>query len=142
MNIAAAASPAPAAHICRGRGSWQCMSVQTARENAVLDTLASRTRTVRDITSALDGDGMPLSSAGVRDLLAGLIRRGLASQAGTAYQLTEAGRASVRRRKSGYSGARGPVGSRLTAPAGSAAPAGTAARASRLRWAARQQAWR
>jgi hypothetical protein len=112
------------------------MSVQTARENAVLDTLARRTRTVRDITSALDGDGMPLSSVGVRDLLAGLIRRGLVSQAGTVYQLTEAGRASVRRRKSGYSGALGPVSSR---PAGLA---GSAARPGRLRWAARQQAWR
>jgi DNA-binding PadR family transcriptional regulator len=112
------------------------MSVQTARENAVLDTLARRTRTVRDITSALDGDGMALSSVGIRDLLAGLTRRGLVSQAGSVYQLTEAGRASVRRRKSGYAGARGPVGGSL------AWPAASAGRAGRLPWTARQQAWR
>ncbi|HEU5419421.1 MAG TPA: hypothetical protein VFV41_17155 [Streptosporangiaceae bacterium] len=87
------------------------MSVQTARENAVLDTLARGTRTARDITFALDGDGMPMSAHGVRDLLAGLIGRGLVSQAGTVYQLTAEGQASVRRRKSGY---RGPV--RLARP--------------------------
>ena len=116
------------------------MSVQTARENTVLDTLARRTRTARDIAFALDGDGMPLSVHSVRDLLDGLVRRGLVSHAGSVYQLTAEGQAAVRRRKSGYSGARGPVGSTPgTAPAG--VPA-SRARGARQRWAARQQAFR
>lgn len=78
------------------------MSIQSARENAVLDALVSRARVVRDVTSVLEGHGMPTSDRTVTDLLNGLARRGLVSRNGPAYRITPAGQDSVRRRKAGY----------------------------------------
>jgi DNA-binding PadR family transcriptional regulator len=95
------------------------MSIQSARENAVLDTLVRKPGTVREVMSALDGNGMPASPHGVTDILAGLARRGLVSRHGSAYQITVAGQASVRRRKAGHPASRGPVRphSRVGSPA-------------------------
>jgi DNA-binding PadR family transcriptional regulator len=76
------------------------MSVQSARENAVLDVLVRRATTVSEVMSALDGHGMPASPRGVGDTLAALIRRGLVRRAGSFYALTVSGRDEVRRRKS------------------------------------------
>lgn len=78
------------------------MSIQSARENAVLDALVSRARVVRDVTSVLEGHGMPTSDRTVTELLNGLARRGLVSRTGLAYRITPTGQDSVRRRKAGY----------------------------------------
>jgi hypothetical protein len=78
------------------------VSLQSARENAVLDALVGRTGTVREVMSALDANGMVASPHGVSDLLAGLAQRGLLSRSGSAYQLTTAGQAAVRQRKAAY----------------------------------------
>jgi predicted transcriptional regulator len=78
------------------------VSLQSARENAVLDVLLRKTGTVSEVMSALDGNGMAASPHGVSDLLAGLARRGLVSRSGSAYQLTAAGQAAVMRRKAAY----------------------------------------
>jgi DNA-binding IclR family transcriptional regulator len=78
------------------------VSIQSARENAVLDALARKTGTVGGVMSALDGNGMPASPHGVSDLLAGLVRRGLVSRSGSAYRLTSAGQAAIRRRRAAH----------------------------------------
>lgn len=77
------------------------MSIQSARENAVLDALVQRTRTVSEVMAALDGHGMLASPRGVSDILSGLTARGLVTRSGTAYRLTPSGLESVRRRKAG-----------------------------------------
>src|SRR5580704_7061662 len=76
------------------------MSVQSAREDAVLDALVRRTGTVGELMSALDGNGMLASPHGVSEILTALVRRGLVSRSGSAYRLTAAGLDAVRRRKS------------------------------------------
>jgi hypothetical protein len=78
------------------------MGIQSARENAVLDALVGRTRVVRDMTTVLEGHGMPTTDRAMTELLAGLAKRGLVIRNGSAYQITTAGRDSVRRRKGGY----------------------------------------
>jgi hypothetical protein len=78
------------------------MGIQSARENAALDSLVGRARVVRDVTTVLEGHGMPTTDRAVTELLAGLAQRGLVSRSGAAYQITTAGRDSVRRRKGGY----------------------------------------
>lgn len=77
------------------------MSIQSARENAVLDVLVQRTRTVSEVMAALDGHGMLASPRAVSDILSGLAARGLVSRSGAAYRITPSGLASVRRRKAG-----------------------------------------
>jgi DNA-binding IclR family transcriptional regulator len=80
------------------------MSIQSAREDAVLDALVRRkTGTIGEIMAALDGNGMSVGKAGATSILAGLIRRGLVRRTAAGYGITEAGQASVRRRKHGYS---------------------------------------
>jgi len=78
------------------------MSVQSARENAVLDALVHRTGTVGEVMSALDGNGMMASPHAVSDLLDGLLRRGLVSRSGFSYRLSASGLAEVRRRKAAH----------------------------------------
>jgi predicted transcriptional regulator len=78
------------------------VSIHSARENAVLDALVTKTGTVGEVMSALDGNGMPASPRGVSDLLAGLVRRGLVSRSGAAYRITATGQAAIRRRKAAY----------------------------------------
>jgi DNA-binding IclR family transcriptional regulator len=87
------------------------MSIQSARQNAVLDALVAKTGTIGQLMSALDGNGMPASPRGVSEILASLVRQGLVSRSGSAYRLTPSGQASVRRRKAGFAAIRGPVGS-------------------------------
>jgi hypothetical protein len=77
------------------------MSLQSARENAVLDALFGKTGTAGTVMAVLDGNGMPASPHGVADTLASLVRRGLVSQSGAAYRITVAGQAAVRQRKAG-----------------------------------------
>jgi DNA-binding IclR family transcriptional regulator len=79
------------------------MSVQSARENAVLDALVRRTGTVGELMSALDGNGMLASPHGVSEILAALVRRGLVTRSGSAYRLTASGLDAVRRRKAARS---------------------------------------
>jgi DNA-binding IclR family transcriptional regulator len=79
------------------------MSIQSAREDAILDALVrKKTGTIGEIMAALDGNGMSVGAAGVSSILAGLVRRGLVRRNGSAYGITAAGHASVRRRKLGY----------------------------------------
>ncbi|HEY2288848.1 MAG TPA: hypothetical protein VGH88_24145 [Streptosporangiaceae bacterium] len=79
------------------------MSLQSARENAVLDALVrKRTGTVGEVMSALDGNGMLASPHGVSETLAALARRGLVRRSGSGYQITETGQAAVRQRKAAY----------------------------------------
>jgi predicted transcriptional regulator len=78
------------------------VSLQSARENAVLDALLRKAGTVSEVMSALDGNGMLASPHGVSELLASLARRGLVSRSGSAYRLTATGQASVMRRKAAY----------------------------------------
>jgi DNA-binding IclR family transcriptional regulator len=95
------------------------MSIQTARENAVLDALFAKTGTAGTVMAVLDGNGMPASPVGVADTLSSLVRRGLVSRSGAAYRITAAGQAAVRQRKAGSAAA--PASPRLTASPGSAA---------------------
>jgi DNA-binding PadR family transcriptional regulator len=84
------------------------MSIQSARENAVLDALVRKTGTVGEVMAALDGNGMPASPRGVNDILADLVRRGLVGRSGSSYRITASGQASVKRRKAGFSASRNP----------------------------------
>lgn len=92
------------------------MSVQNARENAVLDVLARKTGTVGEVMAALDGNGMAVSPHAVSDLLASLVRRGLAVRSGSAYRITPAGQDAVRRRRAAYPAARELIARDLIAP--------------------------
>jgi DNA-binding IclR family transcriptional regulator len=79
------------------------MSIQSAREDAVLDALVRRrTGTIGEIMAALDGNGMSVGKAGVSSILADLVRRGLVRRNGSGYGITAEGQASVRRRKLRY----------------------------------------
>ena len=80
------------------------MSIQSARENAVLDALVPRARTVSEVMAALDGHGMLASPRAVIDILTSLTGRGLVTRSGSAYRITPSGLASVRLRKAGTSG--------------------------------------
>jgi hypothetical protein len=89
----------------------------------VLDALFRKTGTVGEVMSALDGNGMLASPHGVSELLAGLVRRGLVSRSGSAYRITAAGQAAIRRRKAALPGllaAREPLraGRQISGPAG------------------------
>jgi predicted transcriptional regulator len=80
------------------------MSIQSAREDAVLDALfRKKSGTMGEIMAALDGNGMSVGAAGVASILTGLARRGLVRRNGRAYEITATGQASVRRRKLGHS---------------------------------------
>jgi hypothetical protein len=102
------------------------VSIHSARENAVLDALVTKTGTVGEVMSALDGNGMLASPHGVSELLAGLVRRGLVSRSGSAYRITAAGQAAIRRRKAAYpafsppANRYGPAGRTAGRPAASA----------------------
>jgi hypothetical protein len=79
------------------------VSLQSARENAVLDALIRKqSGTVGEVMSALDGNGMLASPHGVSETLAALARRGLVRRSGSGYQITETGQAAVRQRKAAY----------------------------------------
>lgn len=101
------------------------MSIQTARENAVLDALFAKTGTAGTVMAVLDGNGMPASPVGVADTLSSLVRRGLVTRSGAAYRITAAGQAAVRQRKAGSAAA--PASPRLAASPGSAASPAPAA---------------
>jgi hypothetical protein len=89
-------------HERRHTGNFGQMSVQNARENAVLDALAGKAGTVGEVMAALDGNGMPASPHAVSDTLASLVRRGLVTRSGPAYRITPAGQAAIRRRRAAY----------------------------------------
>jgi DNA-binding PadR family transcriptional regulator len=94
------------AHEQRHPGKLSQMSVQNARENAILDALTGRTATIGQVMAALDGNGMPASPHAVSDILASLARRGLVTRSGPAYRITPSGQAAVRRRRAASPAAR------------------------------------